>query len=137
MLTFASEIMFRKSIIYGFIICYLISFSEVREVFKLPILLEHFIEHRNDNPKMSFGQFITLHYLSGDVHDDDYEKDMKLPFKSQNQNISASIVLAMPTSFDFKIKSSKIYKETSQNFGYSDSFTIDNSDLVFHPPRLV
>ncbi|ADQ81463.1 hypothetical protein J5295_02125 [Riemerella anatipestifer] len=117
--------------------CYLISFSEVREIFKLPILIEHFVEHRNDNSEMSFGQFITLHYFSGDVHDDDYEEDMKLPFKSQNQNISASIVLAMPASFDFKIKSSKIYKEKSQNFGYSDSFTIDNSDLVFHPPRLV
>ncbi|MEJ8597191.1 hypothetical protein JSO62_00575 [Riemerella anatipestifer] len=129
--------MFRKFIIYGFITCYLVSFSEVREVLKLPVLIEHFVEHRNDNPEMSFGQFITLHYLSGDVHDDDYEEDMKLPFKSQNQNISSSIVLAMPTSFDFKIKSSKIYKEKSQNFGYSDSFTIDNSDLVFHPPRLV
>ncbi|WP_310503723.1 hypothetical protein [Riemerella anatipestifer] len=132
-----SQDMFRKFIIYGFITCYLVSFSEVREVLKLPVLIEHFIEHRSSNPEMSFGQFITLHYLSGDVHDDDYNEDMKLPFKSQNQTIAVMLLAIPPASFDFNIKSSKIHKEKSQNFGYSEGFTMGSSVSVFRPPRLI
>ena len=61
---------------------YLFSFTEVKEVLKIPALIEHYQEHKSENKNISIIGFIALHYLSGSQKDSDYEKDMKLPFKA-------------------------------------------------------
>ncbi len=51
------------------------------QLLKVPVLVEHFREHNAENSTMSLWDFMVIHYASKRVIDDDYEKDMKLPFK--------------------------------------------------------
>ena len=53
---------------------YLFSFTEVKEVLKIPALIEHYQEHKSENKNISIIGFIALHYLSGSQKDSDYEK---------------------------------------------------------------
>ncbi|MFN8362366.1 MAG: hypothetical protein U0T85_01475 [Cloacibacterium normanense] len=64
-----------------FLTIYLFSFTEVKEVLKIPALIEHYQEHKSENKNISIIGFIALYYLSGSQKDSDYEKDMKLPLK--------------------------------------------------------
>lgn len=60
---------------------YMFSFAEFHNLLKVPILFEHFREHRQLEPSISFFSFIKLHYLDPIVVDDDYQRDQQLPFR--------------------------------------------------------
>jgi len=51
------------------------------EVFKIPNLVSHFIQHRALDDKVDVIDFIVMHYIGEDHIDDDYKEDMELPFK--------------------------------------------------------
>lgn len=48
---------------------------------KLPVFFDHYAEHKILNPKISFIDFLTLHYVKDSSKDFDHERDMQLPFK--------------------------------------------------------
>ena len=75
-------IILKKPISIFFLTVYLFSVTEASQLFKLPVLFQHFAEHKKENPNISVVNFIVLHYLSGNIKDKDYEKDMQLPFKT-------------------------------------------------------
>ncbi len=64
-----------------FFTAYLTSTTEASQLLKLPVILQHFHEHQQRNPGISFFKFLDMHYLHGSPHDEDYERDMQLPFK--------------------------------------------------------
>lgn len=51
------------------------------QLLKLPILIQHFSEHKALDPTISFTDFLSMHYWGEDIDDNDYDRDMKLPFK--------------------------------------------------------
>lgn len=55
--------------------------SPLHELVKMPSLVTHFIEHKANNPKISFFDFIEEHY--GNSSSNDF-KHNKLPFKDEN-----------------------------------------------------
>ena len=55
--------------------------AEFHQLVKLPVLIEHFREHRRENPDISFLQFLRLHYLGKILVDDDYHRDQQLPMR--------------------------------------------------------
>ncbi len=57
------------------------SFAELHNLLKIPVLFEHFKEHRQQEPGISFWSFIQLHYLAPIVKDNDFQKDQQLPFR--------------------------------------------------------
>ncbi|MFN4006425.1 MAG: hypothetical protein ACK4HE_02830 [Chitinophagaceae bacterium] len=63
---------------------YLFGGTELRELCKLPLLVQHFKEHRHENPSMSLMAFLKLHYLEVQQKDADFQQDMGLPFKVQH-----------------------------------------------------
>ena len=71
------------------------STSEVHELLKIPILIGHFMEHRSENRQMSFWDFMILHYAKGEVKDADYNKDMRLPFKSLPELTGSILLIAL------------------------------------------
>ena len=76
------------------------SATPVGELFKLPVLIEHFQEHRRETPDMTLIGFFILHYFSGDVRDADYERDMQLPFKTVELSaLSLAIAPSEPAPF--------------------------------------
>lgn len=96
---------------------YLVSVTELHELFKLPQLVEHFIEHKVEDKGTTFLDFLVLHYSSSD----DGEEHSELPFKAHhdNGNIINSGFISF-SSFSLDIKStpieSKIYKTYSTDF---------------------
>lgn len=56
--------------------------TELHQLLKLPVLLQHFQEHKKEEKDISLFRFIVLHYFSGSKKDKDYDRDMQLPFKT-------------------------------------------------------
>lgn len=76
---------------------YLISGTGLRELAKLPVLIQHFYEHRLLNSHITFSEYITDHYNNIPHTDNDEERDNQLPFKRVDSNTSLSPV--MPASY--------------------------------------
>jgi hypothetical protein len=62
----------------------LLTHTEIAQFFKLPEFFAHYIEHRNDNPGMGIWDFVRLHYQASSSTPSDYDKDLKLPFKTSH-----------------------------------------------------
>lgn len=60
-------------------LAYLLSSTELKQLLKIPFLIEHFIEHKSQKNDLSLMAFFALHY--GSEHSKDTD-DLKLPFKS-------------------------------------------------------
>lgn len=48
------------------------------------MFVEHFIEHKALDNRVSLADFLYMHYTDHDINDNDQDKDMQLPFKSHN-----------------------------------------------------
>lgn len=77
---------------------YLLTATEVNQLWKFPIFVCHFIEHRAESPSITLGEFITLHYFSGEVRDADYARDEQLPFRDNTHSLIGSISTVLPPS---------------------------------------
>lgn len=69
----------KKLLAIFFLSGYLFLTTELSQLLKLPVLIEHFAEHQEQDRNMSFIDFLVHHY-GGHEKDADYETDMKLPF---------------------------------------------------------
>lgn len=63
-----------------------VSFSEL---FKLPVLIVHYVEHVDMDNQMTFTDFVMLHYHDDSQHKDEHREHRKLPFKSALPQITA------------------------------------------------
>jgi len=110
----------KKSIAILFISLYVLSATELNQFFKLPILFEHFSEHKTENKNITFLQFLKIHYQGNHAPDSDDSQDKKLPFKSQGNSFSTQIFAVLPAFSEIEIpmfsdnkKSKAIYKNQS------------------------
>ena len=55
--------------------------SPLNQLLKFPILVNHFLEHKQKKSTLSFIDFIKEHYSDNINHDNDSDRDMQLPFK--------------------------------------------------------
>lgn len=55
--------------------------SVFNEILKFGKLIEHYHFHENKDSEITILEFITVHYLKDQQHDDDFAMDMQLPFK--------------------------------------------------------
>jgi hypothetical protein len=118
-----------------FLAIYLLSSTQLKELLKLPLLVEHFMEHKELNAQMSFIDFLCVHYAEGNVKDADYEKDMRLPFKSAENSLSSYLSFYLP-ALNFKQDLIVHFTEQKQsfpcyNFTYSSAFL----SSIWQPPR--
>ena len=82
----------KKIIAISLLLSYQMATTELYQLLKLPVLIEHFMEHKAQNKNITLFEFLCLHYAHGDVRDADYEKDMKLPFKTHSNCFSTNII---------------------------------------------
>jgi len=80
----------RRSVILTFIFIYLAATTSLGELFRLPVLISHYAEHKADNSSITFYKFLYQHYHADDGNDLDNDRDSQLPFKSQEAGSSAS-----------------------------------------------
>jgi hypothetical protein len=100
----------------------------------MPALIEHFVEHRQQNKQISLWQFLNIHYETENTRDADYDKDMKLPFKSQDNGVIANLNVYVPAervSVDAPVQLLEM-----QNFVMATSFISSNFlSNIWQPPR--
>ena len=119
------------------LLTYLFTSTHISELCKLPALVSHYNEHKHEQPAMSFWSFLCIHYAHGEVNDRDFDKDMKLPFKSHTNCFSCSITYLEPAPvYDFF---NKIYFNayTQPNFKYASSYIPSYFSSIWQPPQLV
>jgi hypothetical protein len=93
----------RKVTAYLFLFVYLFANTELHELAKVGAFVAHFAEHQKENKDITLTEFIEIHYFSGNVIDDDYEQDMKLPFKTTDcNNFSPTHTIPQPVYFTFQ-----------------------------------
>lgn len=125
----------KKSISIFFFAIYLLSTTQCGELLKLPILIEHYLEHKQEDKNLSFLDYLAIHYAHGNPHDADYEKDMKLPFKSINNSNLVSITFCNPI-LQFKGVLIVNYCENKKQFSdYSFTYSSAFLSAIWQPPK--
>lgn len=114
---------------------FLISLTEFYQLLKFPILVEHFKEHKSLNEGITFWSFLLMHYSDNDVKYADYDKDMRLPFKSTDGSLNM-----LNLSFIHYAYSNKINKPFERTFEiykvYNDhKFKSTYLSNIWQPPR--
>jgi hypothetical protein len=96
-------------------------------------MVEHYVEHKEQNSNLTVFQFLCIHYQGPDVFDADYHKDMKLPFKSHT-NISS--VVFYPLTQEYKTIQRINYKYKKEKlYAYSFSYSSISLSSIWQPPR--
>ena len=118
------------------IFTYLASFCEMKQVAKLPNLIEHYISHKIENHDISVFAFLKMHYLDEQKVDKDYDEDMKLPFKTHDLS-SISIVLNIPPEkTTINLKRPLVFVDDSNNFSYSEKYYSSVFQKIWEPPQI-
>ncbi len=127
----------RKASAILFLTLYLISATELSQLLKFPVLVGHFIEHKEKNPEMSFIDFLSLHYnshLENHPRDDDFDQDQKLPFLLHADVLSFYFIYTPPYFFETnnKIITSQQLKILAGN---DISFYNHFLSTIWQPPK--
>jgi hypothetical protein len=78
---------------YIAITVFFFSTTGLSQLFKLPVLVNHYLEHRERDNRLDLLDFLSMHYWGQDINDNDQDRDMQLPFKGVEQHSTAQIVL--------------------------------------------
>ena len=125
----------KKLFAISFLLIYLFSTTELHQFLKAPLLIEHFIEHREENKNITLWQFLYGHYAMGNVKDADHEKDMKLPFKSHDNCITAISNVYLPLSEKLVIQKPIQYSEKRIFKTEDTSLLTSFLSNIWQPPR--
>jgi len=98
---------------------------------RLPILFEHFSEHKQKVNDISFWEFLVMHYNSNVSHDSD---DNQLPFKDPGHSFTA-LTLAVP-SHKIVLQEITVQTKTNHTSTYSETFIASHLSDIFQPPRI-
>jgi hypothetical protein len=122
----------RKFISILFLIFFSVTSTEAGQLFKIPILIRHYLAHKEINNNTSFVHFIKQHYAVQHDRDGDDDKDSQLPFKSMyNPELSATMIIPLASEEVF------LDPVAVKLPGYIQPFFLKNAlQGVFHPPRV-
>ena len=110
---------------------YINSNTEFHEMMRIPVLLEHFSEHKKLVSDISFWEFLVMHYKTDVNHD---SHDNELPFKDPAHSFTAP-TLAIPLH-KFILNETEFVSEVSHISTYSETFVASHLSDIFQPPRL-
>ena len=112
---------------------YLLSTTELNQLLKLPVLIEHYVEHKYLKPEIPLVSVFKMHY-DHPVKDADYKTDRKLPFIIHS---TLSLVFTLNTNFSFEISGSDHKYYRIQNIPSLDENLYIKGYLhsIWQPPR--
>lgn len=87
-----------KVLAIGLVVVHLFAYTEAVQVFRLPNLISHFLQHHRQDPEIGFSQFISMHYGGDDGTSADDNADDQLPCHKPNRNTLT--VVYVPTDID-------------------------------------
>lgn len=72
----------KRVIAIFFLLTYLFGGTDASQVIKFPLLVRHYIKHKQEDPSITVISFLKMHYVGKQPIDSDYQQDMQLPFKT-------------------------------------------------------
>ena len=126
-----------KLIALFFLFGYFFASTEAKQLFKIPVIFQHFAEHLQENNHLSLLDFLDMHYMHGSPYDQDYDRDMKLPFKTSGDVFSFFPITAdtMPSEFSMALPQTGINSvnkiSTPQDLGTPPT------QSIWQPPRTI
>ena len=130
--------MLSRIIAISCLIVYLFTTTELHQLLKIPVLIQHYQEHKQMDSDITFWQFMSMHYSQPDDHDADHEKDMKLPFKTDDGCISfitAVYVTPSATTISTEVIKPIYYSEKKEHFQKQVSLQSSFLASIWQPPR--
>lgn len=86
----------RQFFAISFLITYLLGNTELGQLIKLPLLINHYYQHKKTDNNISFIGFIQMHYITDDGTTADDNDDLQLPchniFQSHISSLFAPII---------------------------------------------
>ena len=119
-----------------FLFTYLSNFTEVRQLAKLPNLMEHYISHKLLDGEMSLFAFFKMHYLDDQIVDSDYQQDMKLPFKTHDFSGISITLNIPPEKAAIVLQRQLMFVDYSNNFSYSEKYFPSVFKQIWEPPKI-
>lgn len=120
----------RRSLSVFLLLMYVVSFTEFHQALRLPLLVEHYQEHRAMAGELSFWDFLVLHYKTDVAHDD---RDMRLPFKDCGHSLSTFSIALLSAAFTIQ-PSEALTSSDHQSFYISHMPPLRAGD-IFQPPK--
>lgn len=116
-----------------FLTVYLGATTQLFQLLKFPVLVEHFIEHKAINAKMSILDFLVLHYNNHPA-DSDYDQDQRLPFIAHSDVLSFCFVHTPFSPFEIKTKVSVNHQ--TKKLALEDLFSKNTYlSAIWQPPK--
>lgn len=115
----------------GLFFIYLVSFTEFKEVLRIPLLVQHYGEHKDKAGEMSFLEFLVMHYETDEAHDD---RDNRLPFKDCSHSFIGQVVVLPIQKFSLA-EQTEIGPTTYQFFYLQHEPKLIAAD-IFQPPKI-
>ena len=126
----------RRCIAILFLSLQLLTNTELCQLLKLPVLIEHFREHGELYKDLSFTRFIRLHYFNGDERDADYDRDMQLPFKTGTGALLISNAHLVTVPFYVVLPSVPVTEHEPEFNKFDSPWTPPaHHNDIFQPPR--
>jgi hypothetical protein len=120
----------KRFLALSLLVLYINSYTELHETLRLPVLLEHYAEHKQHMKDMSFWEFLVMHYKTDTSHDD---QDNRLPFKDKGHSFTAP-VMALPFQKIALIETTPS-TEVSHSSTYTEAYVASHLSDIFQPPR--
>jgi hypothetical protein len=108
--------------------------TELHQLLKLPVFIQHFHEHQQEDKNISLIRFIIIHYFSGNPKDSDYNRDMQLPFKTTD--CSSLVTLAAPSHPSFTNERPVFFIEKYYPTLKNNTLLSIHFSDIWQPPRI-
>lgn len=91
----------RKAFAILFLTAYLFGTTEASQLLRLPLLVTHYLEHKQGDADLTIKAFLKMHYVDPQLFDDDYKQDMQLPFKTMQDALYSVAPTILPVSHSY------------------------------------
>jgi hypothetical protein len=122
----------RTRISIAFLMLYLIAYTEVHEILLVPVLFDHYSEHKALNHELSFADFLSWHYFSSHGSEETATHE-NLPFSHSHEKID-NVNFAFPAPPEIALTDPFVI---DFNTGYKNPFSYNCSQApVWQPPKV-
>ena len=124
----------RKFLILFIVSAYLLSTTELVQLLKVPVLISHYLEHKENNQKTTVWDYLVHHYKGHGI-DEDWETDMRLPFMRHSEILQ---VLVVPPNNMLKLpRKNWHFSLGNHNHTYKEKFNPHSpAESIWQPPKI-
>ncbi|RYG03866.1 MAG: hypothetical protein EOO02_07445 [Chitinophagaceae bacterium] len=113
---------------------YMLAFSELPQLLKIPVFVQHYHEHQDRDPSTTLWGFVSEHYQGRFIVDDDYSRDMQLPFRTTNVVINTTVIFTPPLALE--VPTTEHYYTREFLLSNDPDQSLISTHDIFQPPRV-